>query len=87
MRSLLSRLRRKLLGETWTIPLGVAGALVLALLLRALLPSNEWQTVGGFVLAVLLIATLIRSLPLKHHRKLDPAALTRAQQPNNTNKE
>jgi hypothetical protein len=87
MRSLLSRLRRKLLGETWTIPLGVAGALVLALLLRALLPSDEWQTVGGFVLAVLLIATLIRSLPLSRHRPPDQAAMTRAQRTNNTNKE
>jgi uncharacterized membrane protein YkvA (DUF1232 family) len=64
MRSLLLTLRRKVLGETWTIPLGLAAALVLALVLRAVLSGSEWQTFGRFALAGLLIATLIRSLPL-----------------------
>ena len=62
MKSLLASLRRKLLGETWTIPLGVCSAILLALLARALLPQGEWQAVGGFALAALLIATLVRSL-------------------------
>jgi len=68
MSSLLWRLRRKLLGETWTIPLGIAAALVLALVFRALLSSGEWQTMGGFGLAAVLITTLIRSLPLERRR-------------------
>jgi hypothetical protein len=63
VRSLIASLRRKLLGETWTIPLGVCSAILFALLARALLPDGEWQTVGGFALAALLIATLLRSLP------------------------
>jgi hypothetical protein len=62
VRSLIASLRRKLLGETWTIPVGVCSAILFALLARALLPDGEWQTVGGFALAALLIATLLRSL-------------------------
>jgi hypothetical protein len=68
VRSLLVSLRRKLLGETRTIPLGVSSAILLALLARAVLPHGAWQTVGGFALAALLIATLVRSL------STDPAA-------------
>ena len=68
MRALLVSVRRKVLGETWTIPLGVSATLGLALLVRALLPEGDWQLVGGFALAVLLIATLIRSLPTKYRR-------------------
>jgi hypothetical protein len=62
VRSLLASLRRKLLGETWTIPLGVCSAILLALLARGLLPHDEWRPVGGFALAAPLIATLVRSL-------------------------
>lgn len=61
MKSQLKVLRRKLLGETWTIPLGVCATLALALLARHLLPNSDWQSVGGFALAALLIATLARS--------------------------
>jgi len=80
MSSLLWRLRRKLLGETWTIPLGIAAALVLALVFRALLSSGEWQTMGGFGLAAVLITTLIRSLPLERRRTPDETAAAHVQQ-------
>jgi hypothetical protein len=63
---MLSTLRRKILGETRSIPLGLVGAFVLALAVRALLPPGEWEVVGGFALAAAVIATLICSLP--HHQ-------------------
>jgi hypothetical protein len=66
--ALLSSVRRKLFGETRTIPLGVAIALMLAIVLRAILPHSEWQLVGGFALAAALIATLIRSLSIDKRR-------------------
>jgi len=59
---MLSSLRRLILGETWTIPLGVGAALLVAVLLRASVTAGTWQTVGGFVLAGLVIATLAISL-------------------------
>jgi hypothetical protein len=62
MSAALRSLRRLILGETWTIPLGVAGALVLAVLIRAALPGGTWQAVGGFTLAGLLVAALAWSL-------------------------
>jgi hypothetical protein len=62
MRSLLASLRRLILGETWTIPLGVGAALMLAVAIRALLPHGTWQTAGGFCLAVFVLAALAGSL-------------------------
>jgi hypothetical protein len=62
MRSFLSSLRRLILGETWTIPLGVGAALGLAVLIRASLPATAWHVVGGFCLAVLVVAALAYSL-------------------------
>ena len=62
MRPLLGSLRRLIFGETWTIPAGVAAALVLAGMLRAALPESTWQTIGGFCLAALVIAVLVWSL-------------------------
>lgn len=81
MTSRLGSLRRKLLGETWTIPLGVGAALVVARLGHAVVPHSEWQTAGGFVLAAVLIATLIRSLPVRQppppkSRRLGPTPPT-----------
>jgi hypothetical protein len=65
MSAALKSLRRLILGETWTIPLGVAGALVLAVLIRAALPEGTWQAVGGFTLAALLVAALASSLRVR----------------------
>jgi hypothetical protein len=60
--ALLRSLRHLILGETWTIPLGVGLTLGLALLLRAVLPTGAWQAVGGFTLAALLVVALACSL-------------------------
>jgi hypothetical protein len=62
MSALLRSLRHLILGETWTIPLGVWATLVLALLLRAALPTGAWQAVGGFTVAALLVVALACSL-------------------------
>jgi hypothetical protein len=62
MRPALASLLRLILGETWTIPLGVGTALVLAVLMRAALPETAWETAGGFCLAVCIVAALAYSL-------------------------
>jgi hypothetical protein len=60
--ALLRSLRHLVLGETWTIPLGVGLTLALAVLLRALLPADAWHAVGGFVIGALLVVALAFSL-------------------------
>lgn len=62
MSAVLRSLRQLILGETWTIPLGTAAALALAVLIRATLPEGVWQAAGGFSLAALLVAALAWSL-------------------------
>ena len=56
MTTLLKSVRRKILGETRAIPLGVAATILLAYLTRGLLPHGEWQTAGAFALAAAMIA-------------------------------
>ena len=63
MTTLLKSVRRKILGETRAIPVGVAATILLAYLTRGLLPHGEWQTAGAFALAAAMVATLIFSLP------------------------
>jgi hypothetical protein len=60
--SFLSSLRRLILGETWTIPLGVGASLGLAVLIRASVPEATWQIAGGFCLAAFVLAGLAWSL-------------------------
>jgi hypothetical protein len=62
---LIRSLRKLILGETWTIPVGVAAALGMAVLARAALTSQVWASAGGFVLAALVIATLLLSLAIR----------------------
>ena len=62
MIELIKSLRKLVLGETWTIPAGVAGTLGAAVLTRAVLPKEAWASVGGFVVATLVITTLLLSL-------------------------
>jgi len=58
----LRSLRSLILGETWTIPLGVATAVMVAVLLRSALGGRLWDEIGGFVLAGMIAATLVISL-------------------------
>jgi hypothetical protein len=70
MTALLGSLRKLILGETCTIPLGVAAGLGLAAALRASVPGAEWRTVGGFCVVVFVLATLAFSL--RHARRGRP---------------
>jgi hypothetical protein len=58
----IKSLRKLVLGETWTIPAGVATALGASALARSALPHQLWSSGGGFVLAALVMATLLASL-------------------------
>jgi hypothetical protein len=70
MTALLGSLRKLILGETWTIPLGVAAGLGLAVALRASIPGAEWRAVGGFCFVVFVLATLAFSL--RHEQRGRP---------------
>ena len=62
MTAFLRSLRSLLLGETWTIPIGVGVSLLIAALLHHVLPAHTWHEGGGFVLAALVTATLTVAL-------------------------
>lgn len=56
-------LRKLILGETWTLPAGVAVALAVAGVLRAVSgPHGWWHGAGGFVLLALALGALALSL-------------------------
>jgi hypothetical protein len=57
----LSSLRELVLGETWTLPLGVAAVLLVGVAAHALVPQL-WQDVGGLVLLAGVIAVLSTSI-------------------------
>lgn len=62
MIDLLRSLRSLILGETWTIPLGVAMTLLVAAVLRAVVSDHLWDGIGGFALAGMVGATLVLAL-------------------------
>ena len=56
-------LRKLVLGETWTLPAGVAVALLVAGALRAASGVHGWwHEAGGFVLLALVLAGLALAL-------------------------
>ncbi len=56
-------LRKLVLGETWTLPLGVAFTVAAALALHELAGEAEWwRRGGGFVVLALVLAALVVSL-------------------------
>lgn len=56
-------LRKLVLGETWSLPLGVAITLGVALVLHAVAGDAAWwRHGGGFVLLGLVLAALTASL-------------------------
>jgi len=59
--SVLRALRMLVLGETWTLPLGVAIVLAAGALTRHYAP-NPWHDAGGFLLLVGVVAVLIAAL-------------------------
>jgi hypothetical protein len=65
----MKALRKLILGETWTLPLGIAAAMLLAVAARALLPEETWDHAGGFVLLALVCVALIVSLAPAHRAR------------------
>ena len=63
-------LRKLVLGETWTLPLGVAVTLAVALVLHSLAGESEWWRLGGgFLVLVLVLGTLVASLAPARRRR------------------
>jgi hypothetical protein len=52
-------LRKMILGETWTVPIGVALVLLAGLLLRG---AGWWSEFGGFVVLFGVLVTLSAAL-------------------------
>ena len=60
---MIRTLRKLVLGETWTLPLGVGLTLALALALHAVAGGTSWwRHAGGFLLLGLVLAALTASL-------------------------
>ena len=56
-------LRKLVLGETWTLPIAVALAVVAAAVLRAASDGAAWwRDAGGAILALLVLAALAYSV-------------------------
>jgi hypothetical protein len=56
-------LRKLVLGETWTLPLGVFATLALALVLDAVAGDTSWwRHAGGFLLLACVVIALAVSL-------------------------
>ena len=63
-------LRKLVLGETWTLPLGVLLTLVLALALDAAVGDTPlWRHAGGFLLLACVLAALAVSLAPARRRR------------------
>ena len=59
--NVVRQLRLLVLGETWTLPLGVAVVLLAGALVRHLAP-HAWRDAGGFLLVAGVIAVLAAAL-------------------------
>jgi hypothetical protein len=65
----VNALRKLVLGETWTLPLGVAVVLALGLVFRyGFGDARWWRHAGGFVLLVGVVVALSASLPRRTPR-------------------
>jgi hypothetical protein len=61
--STLARLRKLILGETWSLPVGVLVSLGIAALIREVAgPDGWWRHAGGYVLFGLVAVALTISL-------------------------
>ena len=59
-------LRKLVLGETWTLPIGIVVAVGVAAVLRAVAGSADWWSdAGGFVLLALLAGAFVAALGLR----------------------
>jgi len=59
-------LRKLVLGETWTLPGGIALAVLIAVGVRAMAGAEGWwRQTGGFVLLALLVAAFAAALVVR----------------------
>jgi hypothetical protein len=59
-------LRKLVLGETWALPIGIAVAVGIAAIVRAVAGSPDWwQDDGGFVLLALLVGAFAAALAFR----------------------
>jgi hypothetical protein len=62
-------LRKLVLGETWALPAGIASAVAVAAIVRALAGADGWwQADGGWLLLALLVGAF--ALALSRSRRL-----------------
>lgn len=73
----LKAIRQLVLGETWTLPLGLLAVLLAGVALRAAVPE-VWREVGGLILVVGVVLTLTASIRLGARRTVQSAAPGRA---------
>ncbi len=63
MSGFLKAVRKLVLGETWTLPIGVALAVGACAVVRALAGDNGWwRDAGGFVLLALVVVALLAAV-------------------------
>jgi hypothetical protein len=60
--STLRNLRKLVLGETWTLPVGVAFVVAGAALVVRPLAAGAWEHSGGFILLAGVLAVLFASV-------------------------
>jgi hypothetical protein len=59
-------LRKLVLGETWALPIGIAGAVGAAAVVAAVAGSGGWwEAGGGFVLLGLLVGAFAAALGIR----------------------
>ncbi len=66
--TVLSTLRKLVLGETWTLPLGVLALLLSGVALRAL-DAELWREAGGVVLLAGVVAVLVAAVAAGTRRR------------------
>lgn len=66
----MKALRKLVLGETWTLPIGVFATVALALTLEwAADGAGWWVHAGGFILLACVLLVLAASLAPAHRRR------------------
>ena len=62
----MKALRKLVLGETWSLPAGIAAAVLVAFAARELAGDESWwRDAGGFVLLGFLVLAFVAALALR----------------------